>query len=233
MTQKKHIMKSFDQELAQLKKTVIEMINMAERQVANSLEALATNNEVLAARTIANDVKVNRMQGAVDDCTLRLLAMRQPMASDLRFIIASDRMADDLERIADYAVGIAKRSLSNPQMELGDPVENLQLMGKISLDMLAKAKTAYQSRDLELTVELWHQDDLIDEQYTEAIKELQLIMAEDSECIEPCMALLNAAKAIERIGDHATNLAEEIYFFITGEKLFAKVEKRNSQDDPA
>lgn len=219
MTEKEHIMKSFDEELRQLKETVIEMMRLAARQVADAMEALTTGDEVLAAKTIAKDARINRLQEAVDACTLRLLAMRQPVANDLRFIMAAHRMADDLERIADYAVGVSRRTLEQAGKELGDPVKTLGAMGGVALEMLYKVEESFKGKDLELAISAWRQDDEIDELYTEVIKELQLLMISDSECIEPCMAMLNAAKAIERIGDHTTNLSEEIYFAETGEKF--------------
>lgn len=219
MSDRGHTVKAFDEELEQLKSSIKAMMGLAGEQVQRAMQALTTGNEVLAAKTIASDSKVNRLQESVNDCTLRLLAMRQPVARDLRLIMAAHRMADDLERIADYAVGIARRSLEQAGMDLGDPVETLGEMGRVALEMLDKVKQAFENSDIDLAVEAWEQDDQIDDRYTEAIKELQTTMTSDPACVAPCMALLNAAKAIERIGDHTTNLSEEIYFAATGDKL--------------
>lgn len=219
MSDRGHTVKAFDEELNQLKSSIKAMMGLAGEQVQRAMQALTTGNEVLAAKTIASDTKVNHLQEMVNDCTLRLLAMRQPVAKDLRLIMAAHRMADDLERIADYAVGIARRSLEQGGRDLGIPVEILGEMGRVALEMMSKVKEAFEKSDLELAVEAWEQDDQIDDKYTEAIQELQMAMTSDPACVAPCMALLNAAKAIERIGDHTTNLSEEIYFAATGDKL--------------
>ncbi|MBI4776297.1 MAG: phosphate signaling complex protein PhoU [Deltaproteobacteria bacterium] len=213
---KKHTMRVFDEELAKLEKAIIRMIDMAANQLDNAVLALSNRDYTLAKEVIERDQKVNQLQASVDACTLRLLAMRQPMAVDLRHILASSRMASDLERIADYASSVAKRSLELGENRVKEPVNIIAAMGKIACAMLSKVARAYQDSDPQLAVEIWQQDQEIDQLYSQVIQTLSILMSGEPECVEPCIALLNASRAVERIGDHVTNLAEHIYFMATG-----------------
>ena len=209
-------MRVFDEELAKLAKAIIRMIDLGATQLDNAVLALSNRDVALARETIERDRKVNAIQASVDTCTLRLLAMRQPMAIDLRHILASARIASDLERVADYASNIARRSLEVGETVIEEPVKAIAAMGKIAGSMLIKVARAYRETDPQLAIEVWKMDKEIDSLYSQAIQTLSNHMAGETECVEPCIALLNASRAMERIGDHITNVAEHIYFMATG-----------------
>ncbi len=214
--EKEHTYKVFDEELRQLTQAINRMMALADSQLKSSMQALQEHDADLAKRTMERDVKVNELQKVVDGCTLRLLAMRQPFAKDLRQILTAGRMAADIERIADYASNVAGHSLKLGGRKIQKPVELIVRMGTIASEMLNQVYRAYQSADVKEAVAAWRRDREIDELYGEAYEGLSQYIADEPECIDPCLALVHAVRALERIGDHITNLAEQVYFQVTG-----------------
>jgi phosphate transport system protein len=214
-----HIVKSYDEELKQLTETVARMGGLAEKQLAESIQSVVRRDPKLAARVVEADVRVDELEQEIDAFVVRLLALRQPMASDLREILAAFKTASDIERIADYATNIAKRALALVQTSPVKPVHAIPRMSKLTQTMIRKVLDAFVSRDAEAAVEVWGADEEVDEMYTSLFRELLTYMMEDARSITPCTHLLFIAKNIERIGDHATNIAETIYFLVHGSPI--------------
>jgi phosphate transport system protein len=215
-----HIVKSFDDELQGLAGSVAEMGGMAEDLVEQSVQALLRSNTDLAQTVIAADRDVNAMQHDIEERAILTIARRQPMAQDLREIIAAIRISSDLERVADLAKNISRRTLATesdqftPKLLVG--VEHLAHLG---LRQLNNVLNSYGSRNVELAREVWEADDEIDAVYTSLFRELLTYMMEDPRNISMCTHLLFCAKNIERIGDHATNIAETVHYLVTGNPL--------------
>lgn len=216
--EKRHTLKVFDEELIKLKKAVKHMVEMVAGQLNDAIMAFSAIDYVLAEKIIENDRKINKQQEAVDSCTLRLLALRQPMARDLRHILTAAKMASNLERIADYACTVAKRTLELDEQDLALPMESIASMGRIGMEMLSQIGNAYVAIDAEEAIAVWRKDSEVDKVYSQVMQTLSQYMSQHSECVEPCIALLSAARAMERIGDLITNLAEEVYFLATSKQ---------------
>ncbi len=216
MDDKPHTLKVFDSELKQLGRAITRMMELAAFQLQSAIEALVENNPELARETIERDAKVNELQKVVDGCTLRLLAIRQPFAKDLRQILTAGRMAADLERIADYAANVARYSLEQGSHQVDQALRLMADMGRIAGEMLAQVTQAYQNAETEEATQAWSRDREMDTLYAEAYERLSQYIAEEPDCVDTCLALVHAVRALERIGDHITNLAEQVYFQITG-----------------
>jgi phosphate transport system protein len=214
-----HIIKSYDQELQRLENTIIEMGGTAESQLAGAMEAVATRDGDLASQVIEGDVRVDEAEREVEALVVRLLALRQPMAGDLRQIVASLKIATDLERICDYAANVAKRSIALNQSPPVRPVYAIPRMGRLGQAMIKDILDAYIERDADKAMAVWLRDEELDEMYTSLFRELLTYMIEDPRNITPCTHLLFMAKNLERIGDHATNIAETLYFLVHGKPL--------------
>jgi phosphate transport system protein len=214
-----HIIKSYDQELQHLDNIIASMGGMAESQLAAAMEAVTKRDSDLATEVIENDIKVDEMEHEVEGLVVRLLALRQPMARDLRQIVAALKTATDLERICDYAANVAKRSIVLNQTAPLKPIYALQRMGSLSQAMVKDMLDAYVARDSDKALAVWLRDEELDEMYTSLFRELLTYMIEDARNITPCTHLLFMAKNIERIGDHTTNIAETLYFFVHGTPL--------------
>jgi phosphate transport system protein len=214
-----HIIKSYDQELQRLDNTLAEMGGMAESQLAAAIEAVAKRDSDLATEVIENDAKVDELEHEVEGLVVRLLALRQPMARDLRQIVAALKTATDLERICDYAANVAKRSIVLNQTAPVKPVYALPRMGALCQAMIKDMLDAYVERDADRALAVWLRDEELDEMYTSLFRELLTYMIEDARNITPCTHLLFMAKNLERIGDHTTNIAETLYFLVHGTPL--------------
>lgn len=214
-----HIIKSYDQELQHLDNIIASMGGMAESQLAAAMEAVTKRDSDLATEVIENDIKVDELEHEVEGLVVRLLALRQPMARDLRQIVAALKTATDLERICDYAANVAKRSIVLNQTAPLKPIYALQRMGSLSQAMVKDMLDAYVARDADKALAVWLRDEELDEMYTSLFRELLTYMIEDARNITPCTHLLFMAKNIERIGDHTTNIAETLYFFVHGTPL--------------
>jgi phosphate transport system protein len=214
-----HIVKSFTEQLELLANGVAQMGGLAEAQFANAIEAIAKRDTKLAEAAIGSDERVDRIQESVEDQALKLLALRQPMATDLRTTLAALKIANELERIGDLAKNIGKRALvlnREPPIKLA---QSLARMGRQALAQLKTVLDAYSDRNAEAAKAVWRQDEEIDELYNSLFRELLTYMMEDPRTIGLCTHLLFIAKNIERAGDHATNIAETVYHMVTGTYL--------------
>ena len=214
-----HIVKSFTEQLEALSNSVAQMGGLAEAQFANAIEAIAKRDGKLAETAIGTDDRVDRIQQTIEDLALKLLALRQPMAVDLRTTLAAIKIAYELERIGDLAKNIGKRALvlnREPPIRL---TQSLARMGRQSLTQLKMVLDAYSDRDAEAAKNVWRHDEEIDELYNSLFRELLTYMMEDPRTIGLCTHLLFVAKNIERAGDHATNIAETVYHMVTGTYL--------------
>ena len=225
-----HIVTSFDQELNELKNKVSEMGGLAEAQLVNALEAMQRRDTELATRTVEADARVDEMEREIDAFVVQLLALRQPMASDLREILVALKISSDLERIADYATNVAKRTISlvqNPQVR---PAHAIPRMVRLALSMIYEVLDSYSDRDTRKAIAVWRRDEELDEMYVSLFRELLTYMMEDARSISSCTHLLFIAKNIERVGDHATNIAESIYYLVEGRPLLQSRPKGGDEE---
>ena len=211
-----HIIKSYDEELARLNNIIVEMGGQAESQLASAIEAVSERNSELAARVIEGDDKVDQLERDLDNLAIRLLALRQPMARDLREIVAALKIGADLERICDYAANVAKRSIALAQTPPLRPVHSLPQMAHFALLEIKDVIDAYVARDADKAFAVWVRDEELDEMYANLFRVFLTYMMEDPRNIGACTHLLFMAKNIERIGDHATNIAENVYYLVHG-----------------
>src|SRR5438445_8272872 len=214
-----HIIKSYDEELRKLSNTITEMGGLAESQLATAIDAVVKRDSELAAIVVEGDAKVDELQRDLDNLAVRLLALRQPMARDLREILAALKIASDLERICDYAANVAKRSIALNQAPPVRPVFALPRMARLAQQLIKDVLDAYVARDADKALIVWARDEELDEMYSGLFRELLTYMMEDARNITASTHLLFMAKNIERIGDHATNIAETVYFLVHGTPL--------------
>jgi phosphate transport system protein len=214
-----HIVKAYDDDLAALKSLLSKMGGMAEEQLAKSIEALIRRDTKLADTVVQADEKLDRMEVEVEEKAVVTIAKRQPMARDLRNIMVAIRIASDIERIGDLAKNIAKRSHAIYDSIPLRLTKGLERMGQMSQAQLKLVLDAFATSDTEKAMGVWRQDEDIDALYNSIFRELLTYMMEDPRMIGSCTHLLFATKNIERIGDHATNIAENIYYLVYGEML--------------
>ncbi len=214
-----HIVKGYDEELRKLNNTITEMGGLAESQLTAAIEAVVERDSELAASVVQEDAKVDQLQHEVDNLALRLFALRQPVARDLREIFAAIKIASDLERICDYAANVAKRSIALNQAPPVQPIHVLPRMARLAQVMVKEVIDAYVARDADKAYAVWMRDEELDEMYSSLFRELLTYMMEDPRNIGPSAHLLFMAKNIERIGDHATNIAEDLYYLVHGTPL--------------
>jgi len=214
-----HIIKSYDEELGRLNRTIVEMGGLAESQLASAIEAVAKRDSALAAQVVAGDAQVDDLERELDNLAIRLLALRQPMARDLREIFAALKIGSDLERICDYAANVAKRSIALAQTPPIQPVHALPRMGTLALALIKDVIDSYVEKDADKALEVWRRDEELDEMYSSLFREFLTYMMEDPRNIGAYTHLLFMAKNIERIGDHAANIAEDLYYLVHGQPL--------------
>ncbi|MEM7506611.1 MAG: phosphate signaling complex protein PhoU [Pseudomonadota bacterium] len=215
----RHIVSSFDDELKEISARISEMGGMAEEQLSRALEAVANRDNDIANEVIANDRRIDAMEVTLEEMTIQLLALRQPMAQDLREVVSALKIASTLERIGDLGKNIAKRALylnESKPLRISSPIVR---MGRQTQTLVAEVLDAYTARDTALAVSVWKRDIEIDEMYNSIFRELITYMMEDSRTIGLCSQLLFVAKNLERIGDHATFIAEMTYYVVEGEHL--------------
>jgi len=222
-----HIIKSYDEELRRLDNTITQMGGLAETQLAAAIDAVARRDTSLATRVVEGDVEVDELEREAEGLVVRLLALRQPMARDLRQIIASLKIASDLERISDYAANVAKRSLALSLSPPVRPVYSIPRMGHFGQQMVKDILDAYVERDADKAIAVWLRDEELDEMYTSLFRELLTYMIEDPRNITACTHLLFMAKNLERVGDLTTNIAETLYFMVHGVPLNQARPKRD------
>jgi phosphate transport system protein len=214
-----HLVKSFDTDLKRLRDMLTEMGGIVESQVALAAEAIMNRDSNAATRAVEEDPKVDQLERDVEQFVIRMLALRQPMAGDLRRIVAGLKITGDLERIGDYAANVAKRSIVLGQYTLPYPLTGLAHMAEMVQEQLKTIIDVVGSSDTAKAVEVWRSDRVVDDIYNALFRELITYMMEDPRNITPCTHLLFIAKNLERIGDHTTNIAETIYYAVEGEVL--------------
>ncbi|MGH8233920.1 MAG: phosphate signaling complex protein PhoU [Rhodanobacteraceae bacterium] len=222
-----HIVKSFDEEMSRLTGEIAAMGELAVRQLEASMDALGKRDSRAAQRVVDNDDALDAQEHQISDDVLHLLALRQPMARDLRETLAALRIASDIERIGDYAANVSKRSMT---LNLSAPVPlvgSLAPMARMASRLVREAIRAYAAHDADMAHAVWERDADLDALYTTLFRELLTYMMEDQRSITACTHLLFIAKNIERIGDHATNIAENIWFVVHGEPLAEPRAKRD------
>jgi phosphate transport system protein len=213
----RHIVASFDADLKALSALITEMGKVVGEQINNAGTALRLRDEMLARQVVASDKVVDDLQHRVEEAVILLIAKRQPVAVDLREIIATLKIASDLERIGDLAKNNAKRVLAiAATAPAGLPGVNLNNLSERVDEALVQVMQSYAARDEELAKSVWMTDGDIDTMYTALFRELLTYMMEDPRNIGYCAHLLFCAKNLERIGDHATNIAENVHFIATG-----------------
>ncbi len=224
--QRNHIVKSYDEEQNALLDELIRMGQMSVSQLEAALDVVERRDDKAAERVIGNDEAIDALEQQVNHDVIRLIR-RGPMATDLRVILAALRVASDIERIGDYAANIAKRSMA---LNLAPPLPHtrgLDALGRMAARQVRDVLDAYVNRDGEAALRVRANDAELDTLYTGLFRELLTYMMEDARAITPCTHLLFMAKNLERIGDHATNIAENVWFLIHGEELMPPRDKRD------
>ncbi len=211
-----HTDKLYEAELKELRDKLLAMGGKVEAAIAASVRAITERDVELAAKVKASDVEVNRLEVEIDNACRRLLALRQPAASDLRFITTALKIVTDLERMGDLAVNIADRARELSQAPPLRPLHDLSALADLSEAQLRKALDAFVERDVVKAEEVMKGDDLLDALYVKLFNDLLELMVEESRVIRRATALLFAAKHLERIGDHATNVAEMVVYMVRG-----------------
>ena len=215
----RHIVTAFDEQLNVLHGLIRDMGQMAGEQIADAVAAMADRDTELAGRVMARDAELDALEQKVEAQVLRLLVLRHPKANDLRVVIAGLRIANNLERIGDFAANVAKRSMalhSQPEVALA---RSMLPIGRAVADMLAEVMGAYETNDADAALAVRSKDADVDRAYTALFRELLTYMMESPARITACTHLLFAAKNLERIGDHATNIAETLCFRASGQPL--------------
>jgi phosphate transport system protein len=215
-----HTVTSFDDELGSIDRLIREMGDLSAQMVADATRALLSSDNALAQRTVSDDTIMDAKQRELDDKAITLIARRQPMAQDLRSVVGAIRMAADLERVGDLAKNIAKRVGAVGQSTTPKGLSHsLETMSEMVHGQVLAVVERYVARDAESLLPLRAADEKIDIQYTAIFRELLTYMMEDPRNITACTHLLFCAKNLERIGDHATNIAENAYYVMTGQQL--------------
>jgi phosphate transport system protein len=215
-----HTLKAFDADLEELARMVAEMGGLAEKEIADSIVALARRDVELAQKVIALDPSVDAIQRAIEEKAILTIARRQPMAVDLREIVGSLRVSNDLERIGDHAKNIAKRVLAlDADIAFSQVIRGVEEMTKLVLAQVKQVLDAYASRDVAKALEVWRRDEEVDAVNNSLFRELLTYMMEDPRNITSCTHLLFCTQNIERMGDHATNIAETVYYMVEGQAL--------------
>ena len=224
-----HIVKTYGEDLDQLSAEVILLGGLAEAQVANAVDAVARRDVALAQKVVGGDTQLDSMQRSIEHKSLRMIALRQPMAGDLRRSVAAMKIATSLERIGDLAKNIAKRALVISEAEPMAPLtRSIERMGRLVLSRLSDTLDAYKGGKIDMALAVWLTDTEVDEHYNALFRELLTYMMGDPRTISACTHLLFMAKNLERIGDHATNIAEHIHYEHTGEDYLDARPKGNT-----
>ena len=215
-----HIVTSFDDELRGLAQSIAEMGGLAEHLLKDAVTALLRADTELAERTIVADRKINYLEADIEERAILIIARRQPMAQDLRATIAAIRISNDLERVADLGKNIARRVLAIEDQPFPQKLSvGVEHLAKLGLRQLKNVLDAYGSHDVKKAHKVWEEDDEIDAVYTSLFREFLTYMMEDPRNITMCTHLLFCAKNIERVGDHATNIAEAVHYMVTGTRM--------------
>ncbi len=224
-----HTVRAYDAELDAITAELARMGGLAESEVADAIKAIANRDVALAASVIARDIKLDGLEMDIERKAVRLIALRQPVADDLRRTVAAMKISMNLERCGDLAKNIAKRALVIAESAPITPLtSSIERMGELVTTRLKDVLDALTSREVEQAVAVWTQDHEVDEHYDAIFRELLTYMMGDPRTITSCAHLLFVAKNLERIGDHATNIAEILHYEITGVEL---TEERPKSDE--
>jgi phosphate transport system protein len=220
MDKHEHIVRSYEEELASLNTKIAKMGGLAEQVVGQSIDALDRRDPDLAEATIKEDEVIDALEHEIEEQAIVMIARRQPMAYDLRQVMAALRISTDLERIGDLGKNIGKRALAVVgEQQPKKLMLGLKHMGELALEQLKEVLDAFIERDADRALKVWYKDEEIDAMYNSLFRELLTYMMEDPRNIGLCTHLLFGAKNIERIGDHATNIAETVYFLVHGSAI--------------
>ena len=211
-----HTVKAFDEDITRLRGLIAEMGGLAEVAIQEAMQALVTGDEELAAGVVERDLKLDRLESEVDELAVRVIALRAPMADDLREIIAALKIAGVVERIGDYAKNIAKRVGRIEGRNRFEPLTLIPAMGEVAAEMVHDVLTAFAARDPVLAREVIATDDKVDAFYDSIFRNLVSYMVENPATISSAAQLLFIARNLERVGDHATNVAEMVHYAATG-----------------
>jgi phosphate transport system protein len=215
-----HTAKAFDTDLQEITRKVAEMGGLVERQISDAVAALADRDLELGERVLAADPAIDSMQRDIEEKSVLTIARRQPMAVDLREIVGAMRVCNDLERIGDHAKHIGKRVVAlDGDFYPQKLIRGVEHMAELVSTQLKQVLDAYASRDLQSAMAVWKGDEEVDSMCTSLFRELLTYMMEDPRNITFCMHLMFCAKDIERMGDHATNIAETVYYMIEGRPI--------------
>ncbi|MGH6854398.1 MAG: phosphate signaling complex protein PhoU [Aestuariivirga sp.] len=222
-----HIVRAYDEDLAALKTMLAQMGGLAEQQLDGAIDALIRRDTALASTIIEADSKIDALERQIEEKAILTIARRQPMALDLREIMVAIRISSDLERIGDLAKNTAKRTHAISDALPRKLITGLTRMGRLAQEELKTVLDAYAQADAEKAMAVWRSDEELDALYNSIFRELLTYMMEDPRNIGLCTHLLFGAKNMERIGDHATNIAENIYYLVHGKAL---AEERPKKD---
>lgn len=214
-----HIAKAYDNDISALKTQLAEMGGIAEEQLANAIQSLIRRDTGLADKVIRGDELLDNLERRIEEKAILTIAKRQPMAQDLREIIVAIRVSSDIERIGDLAKNTAKRTHAISEALPRNLSSGLTRMGKMAQTQLNQVLNAYAKRDDEMGLAVWRADEDLDALYNSIFRELLTYMMEDPRKIGECTHLLFGAKNLERIGDHTTNIAENIHYLIHGKTI--------------
>ncbi len=221
-----HTVKAFDNEITQLRGLIAEMGGLAEASIAKAIEALVRHDEELGQKVVADDAKLDALEAEVDQLAVRIIALRAPMADDLRDVIAALKISGVVERIGDYAKNIARRVGEIDRQKNFEPLTLIPAMADIAQGMVRDVLNAFAARDQHMAVNVIERDEKLDNFYNSIFRNLVAHMMENPSTISSAAQLLFVARNLERIGDHATNVAEMVYYAETG----AYLADRNKMD---
>jgi phosphate transport system protein len=214
-----HTVKAFDDEIGELRGHIAEMGGRAEAQITRAMEALVKRDLDLARQVIEDDKAIDRLETEVEKLAVRIIALRAPMADDLRDVVAALKIAAVLERIGDYGKNIAKRVGRLEGRRKIEPISLMPSMAQVAVEMVHDVLNAFAARDAALAIEVNERDKVVDDFYNSIFRTLVTYMVENPQSISNAAHLLFVAKNLERVGDHATNVAEMVYFAATGEYM--------------
>jgi len=214
-----HTDRAYESQLGKLRASVLEMGGLVEDQIAQAVRALTTRDEPLARATLDRDHTVNRLDVEIDDLSIKLLALHQPAARDLRLITTALKITTDLERIGDHAAHIAERAIELAAELPIKPYIDIPRMADLARDMLHRSLDAFVREDTELALSVCNADDAIDRLHEQLFRELLSYMVENPSTVSRAMRLLFVSKYLERVGDHATNIAEMVIFMVKGRSI--------------
>lgn len=221
MSISEHISKQFNAELEAVRSSVLQMGGLVEEQIEQAIQALTTGNINLIEQVIADDSRVNAMEVSIDEICSQIIARRQPAAGDLRMILTIVKTITDLERMGDEAAKIARMAklIYDSKRKYMPRLVEIRHVANITIDMLRKSLDAFARLDIKTAVQVVRQDELVDEEFRSIIRQLITFMMEDPRMISTSIEILFAAKAVERIGDHAKNISEYVVYLVKGKDV--------------